>query len=211
MTCKICQMGNAKLVEAIEEKLLAGAGSLFLEDKKELQGKFPEFADKIDALTDKDCELHYNFHQRICRVPRVVVKTEEAAQSKENKSLADDIGKDEAAVLYEMLNEQAATFTLLNNRIANQIKDTEKEDGSKLLLHAGTTQFYKELADSIRATVRAIGELNVSLNGQKDGSLEGLKALAGALVSSRTTLNSPQVATHPQDNPEDGTTSMFAD
>ena len=210
MTCKICQMGNAKLVEAIEEKLLASAGSLFLEDKKELQSKFPEFVDKIDALTDRDCELHYNFHQRICRVPRVVVKVEEAAQPKENKSLADDIGKDEAAVLYELLNEQAATFTLLNNRIANQIKDTEKEDGSKLLLHAGTTQFYKELADSIRATVRAIGDLNVSLNGQKDGSIEGLKALAGALFASRGT-ETPKVSTHPQDNPVDGTTTMFDD
>ena len=113
-------------------------------------------------------------------------------------------------MLYEILNAQAATFTLLNNRIANQIKDTEQEDGTKMLLHPQTILFYKETADSIRATVRAIGDLNVALNGQKDGSLDGLMALAAALNSSREKATS-SAKTHPKDNPEDGTTTMFDD
>lgn len=212
MMCRICQIDDSKLVEAIEESLLNGQGSLFDSDKEKLKEEFPAYAEKIEMITEQDCSMHFNFHQRICRIPRAKTATEEPSTKKNGASLAEDIGKDEAAALYELLNSQAATFNVLNNRIVRQIRDAENEDGSKLLLHPNTTQFYKEIADSIRATVRAIGDLNVALNGQKDGSLEGLLAVAAALNASRKP-DSPQgkERTHPQDNPVDGTTTMFDD
>lgn len=211
MTCKICAIGSKKVRDALEIKLLEGQGTLFMDDKEELALEFPEFAKEIRALNDQDCSLHFNFHQSISRVPKVKLPSEKLEEPKKNcgASLAEDIGKDEADTLYEVLNAQAATFTLLNNRIAMQIKDAEKDDGTKLLLHPSTTKFYGELADSIRATVKAIGELNVALNGQKDGSMDGLLALAAALNSSRAAATEPVVKTHPLDNPDDGTTTMF--
>ena len=211
MICRICAIDSKKVRDAVEIRLLEGHGSLFMRDKEELASEFPEYAEKILMITDNDCSMHFNFHQQISRVPRTKVETPtEDKAAKNGVSLAADIGKDEAAVLYEVLNAQAATFTLLNNRLAMHIKDSDKEDSTKLLVHPGTTQFYKELADSIRATVRAIGDLNVALNGQKDGSLGGLLALADALNSSREKVTG-SVKTHPQDNPEDGTTTMFDD
>lgn len=212
MTCRICSIDSLAVRDAIELSLFNNQGMLFASDKDALAEKFPEYAAKIEALTENDCAMHFNFHQRISRAPQLKCKTTETSEKKvkDGASLADDIGKDEAAVLYEVLNAQAATFTLLNNRIANQIKDAEKEDNTKMLIHPGTIQFYKETADSIRATVKAIGELNVALNGQKDSSLDGLLALAQALNSSRANAT-PSVKTHPKDNPEDGTTTMFDD
>lgn len=210
MNCRICSIDSQEVKDAIEFALLRNSGTLFESDKVELIEQFPEYEKAINAVTDNDCGMHFNFHQRISRVPSIR-KTNEPADPKAGKngvSLAADIGKDEAEVLYEVLNAQAATFTLLNNRIINQIRDAEKEDGTKMLLHPQTIQFYRETADSIRATVKAIGELNVALNGQKDGSLDGLLALAAALNSSRANAT-PNVKTHPQDNPEDGTTTMF--
>ena len=210
MICRICAIDSKKVRDAIEIELLKNQGTLFRTDVEKLCAQFPEYAEKIMSLTDNDCSLHYNFHQSISRIPQVknVVKTEEA-KDRNGASLASDIGKDEAEVLYEVLNAQAATFTLLNNRIAMQIRDAEHEDGTKLLLHPNTAQFYKETADSIRATVKAIGELNLALNGQKDGALDGLMALAKALDSSRKGADGESKKTHPLDNPEDGTTTMF--
>lgn len=207
MTCKICALDSKKVRDAVEIALLKNSGTLFAKDKEELALQFPEYEAKIREITDQDCDMHFNFHQTIARMPKTE-KTEPAA--KNNASLAGDIGKDEAAVLYEMLNAQAATFNALNTRIVNQIKDAEKEDGTKLLLHPTTVQFYREIADSVRATVRAIGDLNTALNGQKDGSFDGLMALAQALNGSRAS-STLEVKTHPQDNPEDGTTTMFDD
>ena len=213
MTCKICLIDNSKVRDAIEVALLGGQGMLLNEDKEALKETFPEYAATIEALNENDCSMHYNFHQRISRIPtqKKVEVSEDGGKVKNGVSLAADIGKDEAEVLYEVLNAQAATFTLLNNRIANQIKDAEKEDNTKMLLHPGTIQFYKETAESIRATVRAIGDLNVALNGQKDSSLDGLMALAAALKGSRAAAADSSKKTHPLDNPEDGTTTMFDD
>lgn len=211
MNCKICSIDSQVVRDAIEFVLLRNSGTLFESDREELCATFPEYAENIAKITENDCNIHFNFHQRISRVPQPKRAIEPATNEKAAKngvSLAADIGKDEAEVLYEMLNSQAATFTLLNNRIANQIKDAENEDGTKMLLHPQTIQFYRETADSIRATVKAIGDLNVALNGQKDSSLDGLLALAAALNSSRANAT-PNVKTHPQDNPEDGTTTMF--
>lgn len=214
MNCKICSIDSQAVRDAIEFALLKNSGTLFDSDREELYAAFPEYAENIAKITDNDCNIHFNFHQRISRVPQPKKAIEPAASDKAIKngvSLAADIGKDEAEVLYEILNAQAATFTLLNNRIANQIKDAESEDGTKMLLHPQTIQFYKETADSIRATVRAIGDLNTALNGQKDGSLDGLMALAAALNGARANAAAGTVKTHPLDNPEDGTTTMFDD
>lgn len=36
MKCRICQIGSAKITEAIEERLLGNAGVLFTTDKEQL-------------------------------------------------------------------------------------------------------------------------------------------------------------------------------
>lgn len=209
MICRICALDSKKVRDAVEIALLEGDGMIFQSKREELMAQFPEYAEKIGMISDQDCSLHFNFHQTISRLPKAREITAEDPAAKNGASLASDIGKDEAAVLYEVLNAQAATFNVLNTRIVNQIKDAEKEDGTKLLLHPTTIQFYKEVADSVRATVRAIGDLNLSLNGQKDSSLDGLLALAKVLDGSRN--KEEQAKTHPQDNPADGTTTMFDD
>ena len=209
MVCRICQL-NAKVLEVVEAKLYANGGVLFETDKREIAERFPESGQNVQAITDQDCSMHFNFHQRIARIPAARREVETGTEAGKNVSLAQDIGKDEAGVLYELLNSQAATFNALNTRIAKQISKADEEDRTSMLIHPSTMQLYKETADSIRATVRAIGDLNVALNGQKDGSLDGLMALAAALNGSRANTEAKK-QTHPQDNPEDGTTTMFDD
>ena len=205
MVCKICLLGG-KVLAAIEAKLYANGGSLFEADVQELVTQFPEQKEALETIREQDCNIHFNFHQKIARTPT----EREPKEAGKNLSLAEDIGKDEAEVLYELLNSQAATFNVLNTRIAKQIAKADEDDRTSMLIHPNTMQFYKETADSIRATVRAIGDLNVALNGQKDGAQEGLFALAAAIAGAREPKEAKKV-THPQDNPEDGTTTMFDD
>ena len=203
MSCKICSITNGKLRQAIEEILIQYEGTFPPRTKTKLKGEFPEFAALVESISVHDCEVHFNFHQAIGRsaLPSSIVRPEETAPS---TSLASDVGKDEAEILLELLNTQYATFTALTNKINGAITRAKAEELTGLLLNPGTAQFYKELGDSVRATVRELRELNTAVNGKQDGALEGLKALAGALSANQ---NRPAIA-EPVD---DQTTNMFDD
>ena len=190
MVCKICAIANTKIISEIENYLAINQGDLFDKDKKELIEAFPEFADQINKIDDQATTLHFNFHQRITRAPKqkkVPVENQNEAEpncsifeTKPLGSLADEIAKDEAEVLYELLNSQAATFTALNNKISQAIAEGG-EDLNSMIVHPTTIEFYNNVAASMRATVKEIRELNFSLNGTKDTALDGLKALVAAL------------------------------
>ena len=185
MSCKICSITNGKLRQAIENDLIQFDGTLSQSTKAKLCTEFPEQAAVIDTISAKDCEMHFNFHQVIgrsaqaCSIP---VVDEESPST----SLAGDVGKDEAGVLLDLLNTQYATFTAMTNKINGAIKQAKAEELTGLLINPGTAQFYKELGDSVRATVRELRELNAAINGRRDGALEGLKALAVALHGKQT-------------------------
>ena len=166
--CKICNISSSEAVKSIEAALNSSNGHLSPQKLREIAEEFPAFKDAILSITESDIEMHYNFHM-------VVTKNHE-----ENDSVAKDVGKDEADTLYQLLGQQAATMTLLTKKINTAIQ--EHDGGAATLsINPTTAQFYKDLGTSMRETVKAISDLNVSLNGKKDGALEGLKALAMAL------------------------------
>lgn len=182
--CKICELTSSNLLKDIEGILAQNGGVLTSSEKRSLCKKYREHEASIKLITDKDCELHYNFHQSVKRAPLQLEKTEEST------TIAQDIGKDEATVLYELLNKQMATFNALSNKINKVIKDSDEENLKGMLFNPTISQFYKELGDGIRANVRELRDLNVAMNGKKDGSIEGLKALAVAIVGSRDKIES---------------------
>lgn len=176
MSCNICKIKNVELLNKIEQILDDCRGSLSIEYKNKLKKEFPDYTNDIDAITDNDCSIHWNFHQSIAREAEIETVVESAPAS-----LTKDIGKDEAAILYEVLNKQVATFNCLTNKINKVI--SENDSGLQgLIINPTTTQFYKDIGDSIRANVKEIRELNGQINGSKNGALEGLKALAQALA-----------------------------
>lgn len=212
MTCNICAISNRKLLEAIENKLHTNKGTLSDYDKSELLEDFPEFAKEIKAIDEQSCYLHFNFHMQIARVPKLhtelagscVVPTnlsggengeKPAGESgagastssisepqKSGGRLVDEIRCDEAEILYEVLNMQAATFSALSNKINKALTMNDEEHDPKMMfIHPETRQFYNELGNSIRSTVKEIRETHKAINGEKDGALDGLKAIAAAI------------------------------
>lgn len=196
--CTICKIKNVQLVEEIERRLNVNAGSLTDKDKKELIQNFAseptEEAAKLEAtinkLTPNECSLHWNFHQAVAIAPPETEATDNDEQTSVRKpmgSLAADVGKSEAAVLYGLLGKQMATFNALTNRMNETLAALGESDEDKTqalsipVIHPSMATFYNELAGSIRATTKEIRELNAAVNGQANPAMEGLKALAVAL------------------------------
>lgn len=204
MSCRICSITNGKLRQALESALVQFDGTLPQNTKAKLCEEYPEYASIVDSITAHDCEMHFNFHQAIGRVAhsRSIDSDKDGGEAQVSTSLADDVGKDEAEVLLELLNTQYATFTAITNKINGAIQRAKADEMTGLLINPGTAQFYKELGDSVRATVRELRELNTAVNGKQDGALEGLKALAGALCADKS---------QPSGESNDLTTTMFDD
>ena len=204
MSCRICSITNGKLRQALESALVQFDGTLPQNTKAKLCAEYPEYASIVDSITAHDCEMHFNFHQAIGRVAhsRSIDSDKDSGEAQVSTSLADDVGKDEAEVLLELLNTQYATFTAITNKINGAIQRAKVDEMTGLLINPGTAQFYKELGDSVRATVRELRELNTAVNGKQDGALEGLKALAGALCADKS---------QPSGESDDLTTTMFDD
>lgn len=201
--CTICKIKNMALVEEIERRLNTNAGSLTDKDKKELVQNFasePTEEALITDLTPNDCSLHWNFHQAVAIAPPEMPGAEYAddvantsgADEQTNirkpmGSLAADVGKSEAAVLYGLLGKQMATFNALTNRMNETLAALGDSDEDKTqtlsipVIHQSMATFYNELAGSIRATTKEIRELNAAVNGQANPAMEGLKALAIAI------------------------------
>lgn len=229
MQCKICALSNSNLIDDIERALLETKGALLNSAKERLKEQYPQYADEIQKITDQDCRIHFNFHQRITRAARALPTAEEQAVlddadargiksdsagtgSKRNTAtLAGDIGKDEAEVLYELLNSQAATFNALTARINEAITECE-HDMNVLVIHPETINFYNALTQSMRLTVRELRDLDVAKNGEKDGAAEGLKALAMMLAPNSNSNNANPGATSTSSISEDEmTTKEFDD
>lgn len=207
MSCKICSITNGKLRQALEDALIQFDGVLPNNTKMTLCAAYPEHADVLDALSAHDCELHFNFHQAIGRPSMscsISLHESESEEPQRVTSLAGDVGKDEAEILLDLLNTQYATFTALTNKINGAITRVKNDEMTSLLINPGTVQFYKELGDSVRATVREIRELNTAVNGKRDGAVEGLIALANALSANQR----PTAADEAKD---EQTTDMFDD
>ena len=207
--CSICKIKNVRLLEEIERRLNANAGSLTDRDKKELIQNFAaeptEEAAKTEALINKltpsECSLHWNFHQAVVVEATNPVMTGDEYDSDDSTdstsevtgvrkpmgSLAADVGKSEAAVLYGLLGKQMATFNALTNRMNETLVALGENDEDKTqslsipVIHPSMATFYNELAGSIRATTKELRELNAAVNGQANPAMEGLKALAIAL------------------------------
>ena len=204
MSCKICSITNGKLRQALESALIQFDGTLPQNTKAKLYEEYPDYVSILDGITAHDCEMHFNFHQAIGRAvqPRSIDPDKNDGEAQVSTSLAGDVGKDEAEVLLELLNTQYATFTAITNKINGAITRAKSDELTGLLINPGTAQFYKELGDSVRATVRELRELNTAVNGKQDGALEGLKALAGALSANHSAA--PAVV-------DEQTTTMFDD
>lgn len=205
MSCKICSITNGKLRQALEDALLQFDGTLPQNTKAKLYTEFPEFASALDAISAHDCEMHFNFHQAVGRGAAscsISMVEKEAGETQQSTSIAGDVGKDEAEILLDLLNTQYATFTAITNRINGAITRAKSDELTGLLINPGTAQFYKELGDSVRATVRELRELNTAVNGKQDGALEGLRALAVALSANQNAT--PAVA-------DEQTTTLFDD
>ena len=205
--CTICKIKNVALVEEIERRLNTNAGSLTDKDKKELIQNFAseptEEAAKLEAvingLTPNECSLHWNFHQAVAIAPHEMSIEDDASNASDTDndeqtnvrkpmgSLAADVGKSEAAVLYGLLGKQMATFNALTNRMNEALVALGESDENKAqalsipVIHPSMATFYNELAGSIRATTKEIRELNAAVNGQANPAMEGLKALAIAI------------------------------
>ena len=174
--CGICSLANKEAIKAIEAALTTGNGTIPTSKLGEIANQYPDEKDEILKITDADCNIHFNFHMAVTN------------SNEKEASVTKDIGKDEASILYQLLGQQAATMTLLTNKINETIKDHDG-DIATLNLNPITTQFYKDLGSSMRENVKTLVDLNTNLNGKKDGALEGLKALAAALGGAKPTSN----------------------
>lgn len=174
--CTICNINNKKLLNDIEEFLEKNDGILTNDDKGYLADTYGEQFTSL-KLSQDQLKIHWNFHQSIKR--EAIASIDLSIDTP--KSLAKDIDKDEGTVLNELLNTQAATFNCLTKKINRSIEE-HGGDLTTMIINPNTAQFYSDLAASIRNTVKELRELNVSINGAKDGAMEGLKALAKALT-----------------------------
>lgn len=177
MACSICSIRNADLKRCVEGYLEKNSGVLSSENREQLKKEFPN--ENIDLILDQDCSIHWNFHQAIEREAEANLVAKEGG----NTTLAADISKDEGYALYQLLNQQAATMTCLSRKINKAIE--KAEEAKDIMFNPNVIQFYNDIAGSIRSTVKAISDLNTSVNGAGDSSTEGLKALAVALVANK--------------------------
>lgn len=177
MSCLICELKNKDLKQAIERYLDIYSGTLPVKIKSELKEQFEAEAATIEMLDDDSCLLHWNFHQSASYVPDRTVSNDQGDQS---KSLKDDIGKDEASVLYDLMNKQMMTFNRLTKRI-NEAIDNAENDLTHAIVNPITIDLYDKITTGIRSTVKDLKDLNTAVNGEKNSSLDGLKAIAVAL------------------------------
>ena len=189
MSCIICSL-DAKLRADVEKCLSAHGGILSTSDKKDLSAKYPEQDKVIMGITDTDCKMHWNFHQADAHEPQHYENDDKDSKS----SIAADTGKDEGEVLFDMLNKQAATFNMLTRRINEALEDKEK-DLSSMIINPANAQLYLDTGESIRKTVESIRDLNIAVNGSKNGASEGLKALVGAIAAGVKAGNSVDQST----------------
>lgn len=200
MSCRICQITNKNLRADIELLLSDNDGTISDKNKADLVDKYADFKDVINAISNQDCEMHWNFHQGCTREPNCYIPDKEGKE--QVSSVAGDINKDEANLLSELANKQMATFTVLDNKVKKALENID--DLTQVVINPTTAQFYREIGESLRATVRDIRDLNVSLNGDKNSAADGLKALAAAILGSKQ----PEAPT--EDNkPKDLTTKEF--
>lgn len=189
MTCTICSIRKVELKRTVEQLLEQNNGVLSSENKNALKGQFPDDVEVIDGINAQDCSIHWNFHQTITREAEANIVVKEG----NNSTLAADVNKDEGFALYELLNNQAATFNCLSRKIDKTIE--KAEDAKDIMFNPNVLQFYRDTADSIRATVRELKDLNTAVNGNGDSSLEGLKALAVALTVNKGPVSKEQQMT----------------
>lgn len=178
MSCIICSLRNIELQNDIERLLDINQGYLPEDSKKELKAKYPEDAETIAKISQQEFMMHWNFHQSSSYLPAQVSTA--VAGKQESHSLRDDIKKDEATVLYDIMSKQMETFNRLTHKINDAI-DNEESDVSHVIVNPVVAEFYKGLTDSMRATVKELRELNDTVNGKTNGSLDGLKAIALAI------------------------------
>lgn len=188
MKCAICSIGNKELLQEIEYLLEVNNGMLSNKNKIELIEKYPAYKAAIEKISDQDCNMHWNFHQSVDRPVEIfgnpnTENKEESSEKPTVASLTADIAKDEATILYEVLNAQAATFRCLDRKMKRAIEkaDTDEDGMSQIIVNPNTVIMYNEIASSIRGTVREIRDLNKELNGKGEDPLAGMKALAAAL------------------------------
>lgn len=181
MSCAICSLKNVALQNDIERLLDINQGVISEEDKKELKSKYPDETETICSIKDQEFMFHWNFHQSSSYLPaQVDNQAVEGEEKPKSKSLKDDIGKNEAAVLYDMMSKQMETFNRMTHKI-NAAIDSEDTEVSHVIINPIMCEFYKDLGASIRATVKELRDLNDTVNGKANGSLEGLKAIALAI------------------------------
>lgn len=176
MICKICGLQDQKALADVEAALHAGKGRLSKSAKSKLAEKHKSLQGVIEELTEQDCQLHYLFHQGYTR-------TSDKGSIETEKTLASDVGRSEADILYDILNAQAATLKLMQKRINETLQDSCQLN--VMIIHPETAAFYNSLAGNIRATVKELRELNTAVNGVKDNSLEGFKLFAQAIQGIR--------------------------
>lgn len=210
MKCSICSIGNKELLQEIEYLLEINNGILSNKDKVGLIEKYPAYKNSIEKINDQDCNMHWNFHQSVDRPVEIFAQTQftgsqtNDAEKTTIASLTADIAKDEATILYEVLNTQAATFRCLDKKIKKAIEKVNvDEDMSQIVVNPSTVEMYNDITSSIRNTVREIREMNKELNGKGEDPLAGMKALAAAL-----TYGSSQ---KPENKLEDMSTKEFDD
>ena len=181
MACAICSLKNIELQNDIERLLDINHGVISEDDKKELKSKYPDETDIIYSIKDQEFMFHWNFHQSSSYLPaQADNQVFEGEEKPKSKSLKDDIGKNEAAVLYDMMSKQMETFNRMTHKI-NAAIDSEDSEVSHVIINPIMCEFYKDLGASIRATVKELRDLNDTVNGKANGSLEGLKAIALAI------------------------------
>lgn len=192
MKCAICSIGNKELLQEIEYLLEVNNGMLSNKNKVDLIEKYPAYKIAIEKITDQDCNMHWNFHQSVDRPVEIFGNASTDPEKPEEKptvaSLTADIAKDEATILYEVLNAQAATFRCLDRKMKRAIEKADADDDglSQIIVNPNTVTMYNEIASSIRGTVRELRDLNKELNGKGEDPLAGIKALAAALTIGNT-------------------------
>lgn len=187
MSCLICSLKNVELQNDIERRLEINSGYLNEDDKKELKAnpKYKDYIDIINKLTPHECEVHWNFHQSSSFAPSSIGSTRVATVDEEPAkptSIKDEIARDEATVLYDLMAKQMSTFNCLSKKINAALTDGDS-DMTCAIVNPVMLEFYKGLTADIRDDIKALRELNQAVNGEKSGSLEGLKAIAVALTS----------------------------
>ena len=94
-------------------------------------------------------------------------------------------------MLLAAANEYLTTLTALGRRIKRHAANNSEESDQILAAFCTTAvvSLYINSGSELRKAVQGISELNTQLNGPKDNSAEGLKALAAALSFSANAAN----------------------